>query len=243
MKIKAIILFSCLVFINSIIAQETDKDNNALSAECAFTPKYVWRGITYTDGLAIQPSIAFAQNQFTIQFWGNLVGKDKNDLPGNEFDIYLTYDYNLWGFTISPAVYYYMYPGQEVNSTAEFNFGLSYTIGDFTFGTAIAKDIIEVSHSVFGYHDIKYANQLSEKLAFNLSAGLGWGNSQFNTYYIGLEKAALNYAVVAGSLSYSVSEKLSIKPYFENYFLLDPDLKELRGNTNFNFGVSLGLEL
>ena len=240
MKLRALILLSFLAFLNLTVAQESE---STLNADLVMTPKYVWRGITYTDGLVYQPSLALSQKNFSIQLWGNFVLNDKNDIPGNELDVYITYNYDLAGFALTPALFIYTYPGQEANTTTEFSLGVGYDIEDFNVSASFSKDLVEAPRSFFASLDLIYSTTLMENLSANLATGLGYGNDYFNEYYVGLSKNALNYFMLGGSLSYSLSQHISVKAYFENFSILDNEMKDyLEGNT-FNFGFALGVEL
>lgn len=245
MKILIFVFFLMSLFISVSSAQETDSREKefVISGECTFTPKYIWRGITYTDGLAVQPSASLSIKQVTFQIWSNLVANDKNDTPGNEVDFYVFYNLEFGNLTLTPSVFYYTYPGQESSSTSELNLSGSYTAGDFTFGTTFSTDIKEASGYVFGYHDVGYSKNMNENLTLNLSAGFGWGTKKFNEYYLGLSKNALNYFLLGASVSYSLTQSVSVKPFIENYIITDNEIKELVDSNNFNIGISLGVEL
>jgi uncharacterized protein (TIGR02001 family) len=240
MKIKTIILLTFVAFLNLTVAQESE---STLNADLVMTPKYVWRGITYSDGLVYQPSLALTQKQFSIQLWGNFVLNDKNNIPGNEIDVYITYNFNLAGFSFAPALFLYTYPGQEANTTTEFSLTAGYEFEEFNLSTSISKDLVETPRSLFASLDLKYSKELMKNLSIDLSTGTGFGNEYFNDYYVGVSKNALNYYMLGGSLKYSLTQNISVRTYFENYWLLDSEIKDSLGGDTFNFGFALGVEL
>ncbi len=240
MKLKSLILLCVLAFANFIVAQESE---GSLNVDLQMTPKYVWRGMTFTDGLVYQPSIAITQKQLTIQLWGNFVLHDKNDIPGNELDVYVTYNYDYSGFTFTPSLFLYTYPGQDVNTTTEFSLGISHEIDDFTLSTSLSKDLVEARGAFFGSLDLKYSKNIAEGLSLDLTTGAGYGNEPFNEYYVGVAKNALNYYMIGGTLKYSLNQNISVRTYFENFWILDNEIKETLGSDTFNFGVAVGVEL
>lgn len=240
MKLKSIILLSFLAFVNVIVAQESE---GSINVDLLMAPKYVWRGMTFTDGLVYQPSISLTQKQFTIQLWGNFVLHDKNNVPGNELDVYITYNYDYAGFNFTPSLFLYTYPGQDVNTTTEFSLGVSRELDAFTISTSLSKDLVEAKGAFFGSLDLKYSTKFREDLSLDLTTGTGYGNKPFNEYYVGIAKNALNYYMIGSSLKYSLSQNISLRTYFENFWILDNEIKETLGGDTFNFGVAVGVEL
>ena len=70
---------------------------------------YVWRGITFNDGMVVQPSVDVAAGNFGLNVWGNLDADDYDDsLDSGEFseiDLTLTYGIDARACGVNGRVY------------------------------------------------------------------------------------------------------------------------------------------
>ena len=93
-RLSLLCLLSLLLFAPGATAEvETSYSLDLISA-------YVWRGITFTDGLVFQPSITSSHSSgFSFNFWGNLDIDDVNGLDGEfqEIDLTLAYAFPTEG--------------------------------------------------------------------------------------------------------------------------------------------------
>ncbi len=247
MKAKFFLVVLCVMSISGVLlSQEKQNDSEpaTFTFESLFVNKYLWRGITYDEGLVIQPSLTMYQNNWTLMFWGNYVVSDSyDDVKNHEFDIYVQYDFEFGDLTLSPNILFYSYPQQDAESTFELSLAGEYSLGDFSIGTSLSTDIKLGKSYLFGYHSVGYTKELGETLELNASGGFGWGTENFNEYYIGIKKSGLNYIYSNISLSYKMLNNVSLKPYAEVYFNTDSEYKEILGGTVANFGVTVSLEL
>jgi uncharacterized protein (TIGR02001 family) len=241
-RIILTLLITISLFVPVAFAQEeSNSDENAVSvsAECSFLNKYIWRGITYTDGLAVQPAITQEIGPWSIQVWGNFVGSDKNDVKDSEIDLYLNYNLEFGKLSVTPSVFYYNYPGADSSkSTAELSLALSYPLGSFTIGSSFSTDIKEAPGYLFATHDISYEKEFFGKAVLNISAGIGWGTKKFFDYYLDVSKNSLSYYHAGLTLTYSINDQLSIKPTAEIYINADKAFEELVGSNTVNYGVN-----
>lgn len=64
--------------------------------DLAWVSAYVWRGITFTDGMVFQPSLTSTHEKgLTLNVWGNVDLDDSNDLSGEFQELDLTLSYAL----------------------------------------------------------------------------------------------------------------------------------------------------
>ena len=121
----------------------------AVSANVSFASDYVWRGMTQSDGPAIQGGFDFeAESGFYAGIWGSNV--NFNDGAGSELDYYagfageagaLSYDIGYLAFT---------YPGEDSLDFEEIYLGLGFSYFGVTYssGQDSAPDNVEFSVSL-----------------------------------------------------------------------------------------------
>lgn len=132
---------------------------------------YVWRGITFNDGLVVQPYVDVAAgNGFAINVWGNYDIDDyDNTLDDNEFseiDLTLSYGFSLDPVDITVGHIEYLFPnGGEGTSEV--------------FLSAYISLLEGVSAGVDAYYDYDVVEDyyISASLAYDvtLDSGLGLG--------------------------------------------------------------------
>ena len=79
---------------------------------------YVWRGITFNDGMVVQPSVDVAAGNFGLNVWGNLDADDYDDsLDSGEFseiDLTLTYGIDAGPVGLTAGYIEYLFPTTDV---------------------------------------------------------------------------------------------------------------------------------
>src|SRR6056297_1722896 len=94
-----------------------------VSAGADFVSGYVWRGMTFNDGLVIQPWLDVSANGFAVNVWGNYDVHDYHDtLDDSEFseiDWTLSYDFTLEPVNLSVGHIEYLFPGSDTPGTGE----------------------------------------------------------------------------------------------------------------------------
>ena len=76
---------------------------------------YVWRGLTFNDGLVLQPSLDVSTGGFAVNVWGNLDIDDYNgavdDGEFSEVDLTASYTWKLGPVDASLGAIEYLFPG------------------------------------------------------------------------------------------------------------------------------------
>jgi len=245
MKMKSVLFILVILCFTKIgFAQEENSNSSPkFNFETVFANEYAWRGISYDEGLVIQPALTMSLDKWTFQLWGNIAAVEKDGFSKNhELDFLAQYTFEFGDLTLSPYLLYYTYPDQEENAALELYLSAYYTLGDFTLGTTFSRDIKLGIPYLFGYHDIGYEKELNEKFTLNASAGFGWGTKNFNRYYVGMDKGSLNYVFADLSLNYALSENIVLKPFAEFYIIPDSEIKELTNSDIVNFGLSVSID-
>lgn len=239
-KLLAMLIFSCFIAPINFAQDDGEPDEAGVSitADISFLNKYVWHGITYTDGLAIQPCIMQEFGPWSVQIWGSFVGSDKNEITDSEIDLYLNYNLELGGLVITPSVFLYNYPKTETPSTAELSLALSYSIGSFSLESTFCTDVLEAKGYLFATHNISFEKEFFSRLTVYATMGIGWGTSKFYEYYLGLSKSTLGYYYGGLSMNYSLTDQICISPSVEVYLNADKEFEDLVGSNTVNYGVT-----
>ena len=190
-----------------------------VTAAVDFNSAYVWRGMTFNDGMVAQPSIDVAAGGFGINVWGNIDIDDYDDtLDTGEFsEIDLTASYGRTIGMVDVGVGYieYLFPttetgGGEGTREIYISLGMGLPAG-FSVALDYYYDFDEVKeyYSVFG---LSYAYNISEQLSLEAGASIAYagkeycadGDAGFYDYNLSL------------SIGYTITEALSVSAFI-NY--------------------------
>ena len=177
----------------------------SVSANVSFASDYIWRGMTQSDGPAIQGGFDYeAESGFYAGIWGSNV--NFNDGAGSELDYYFGYGFELGSVGVDLGYVAFDYP----DNTEGFDFeeivvGLSY--GDlgltFALGQDGAPDYTEVSYSLAGL-DFAYGEYDEYGNNFIISKGFACGSydcavayTDFSDEGYGADEDALVFSVSA----------------------------------------------
>ncbi len=121
-----------------------------VSANISFTSDYIWRGMTQSDGSAIQGGFDYSsESGFYAGFWGSNV--DFNNGNGQELDYYLGYGFDVENIGIDMGYITYDYPDSNPDLKFE-EIYLGFNIGNlglaFSSGQNKAPDYTEISYVV-----------------------------------------------------------------------------------------------
>ena len=130
-----------------------------VSANVSFTTDYIWRGMTQSDGPAVQGGFDYeADSGFYAGFWGSNV--NFNNGNGQELDYYAGYGFSLGNVGVDVGYITYDYPDSDPDLKFE-EIYLGFSFGDlgltYASGQDEAPDYIEVSYGIgpvsFSYGD------------------------------------------------------------------------------------------
>ena len=121
-----------------------------VSANISFTTDYIWRGMTQSDGPAVQGGFDYeADSGFYAGFWGSNV--NFNNGNGQELDYYAGYGFSLGDVGVDVGYITYDYPDSDPDLKFE-EIYLGFSIGDlgltYASGQDEAPDYIEVSYGI-----------------------------------------------------------------------------------------------
>ena len=121
-----------------------------VSANVSFTTDYIWRGMTQSDGPAVQGGFDYeADSGFYAGFWGSNV--NFNNGNGQELDYYAGYGFSLGDVGVDVGYITYDYPDSDPDLKFE-EIYIGFSFGDlgltYASGQDEAPDYIEVSYGI-----------------------------------------------------------------------------------------------
>lgn len=193
------------------------------SASLGVSSKYVWRGITFTDGPVLQPGASAEVSGFTLGIWGNMDLDDANSLSGrfNEVDYTLDYAFAAGDkATVSVGAILYDFPNTTSAATTELYAKVGFSApGDPS--VAIYKDVDEVDGlyvSLAGGYGVPIGGERT----LDLGLSLGFGDSDHNAFYYNVAGSALTDVLFTVGTTFDLAGgKASVTPSLAIAALID----------------------
>jgi uncharacterized protein (TIGR02001 family) len=181
-----------------------------VSAGVDFASAYVFRGVTFNDGLVMQPGVDVTA-PLGIEFgvWGNFDIDDYDDsLNGSQFsevDLYMSYAIPIEAFDLGVGYCEYLYPGAEGDADREVSVSAGTAVEgvDMDIGVYYGVDG-GIDKSLYVEASIGYAMELAEATELSLGATAAFadfdgGESGFHNYTV---SAGLSYKVISAGVTY-----------------------------------------
>lgn len=175
-----------------------------LSAD--FFGKYVWRGQNLNNSTVFQPGIGITYGGLTGSIWGNLDMTDSNGEKGEftEYDFAIDYSAavpGVEGIDFSIGAIYYRFPSVKPSSTTEVYWGFSFDL-PLSPSVTVYHDVDEAKgiYAAFGVgHSVENIFSLTPDLSvgMDIGASVGWGDSDYNDFYWGVDNSKLNDLTVS----------------------------------------------
>ena len=203
---------------------------------------YVWRGITFNEGLVLQPSLDLTKGGLDINVWGNLDVDDYDDtLDSGEFsevDLTASYGFKIQKLDIRVGLIQYLFPTTEKSGTPgtrEIFASLAYPIvGGLSAGADIYYDIDQ--YDAFAYTDLKlsYAYKVNDKLGLEGGVSAGYAGED---YTADGDPGLFDYKIFV-SASYTLTKAWSVGANLNYTDSLDKD-KLPDQDTHFYGGANI----
>jgi hypothetical protein len=218
------------------------KESNKLQVNlnAGFCDKYLWRGMTFDNGLLLQPEVVVTYKDFYVSSWGNVKMWDiaTDTVHSEEIDFILGYYHSFESFDIEAYISYYnFFNAPEINTT-EINLGIYYPLSDFTLFARSAIDLQINRGGVYGEIGVDYEKELTDKFTIFGTVMTSIGSKKFNEYYLtpfGYTenwKSSFNLAGCNLGVSYSPFDKFSIDADFTLNINIDKDVIKALGPTS-----------
>ena len=179
----------------------------SVSANVSFASDYIWRGMTQSDGPAIQGGFDYASDGgFYAGIWGSNV--NFNDGAGSELDYYFGYGFDMGGVGVDIGYLAYDYPDNDSDlDFEEIYVGLS--MGDlgllYASGVDGAPDYMEVS---YGFGDVGISYGQYDDYGNNLGISYGFTCGSYDCALTYTDFSDDGYGADEDALIFSVSATL-----------------------------------
>ncbi len=233
------------VFLLVVVAQPASAADVTASAEVGSA--YVWRGLTYNDGMVLQPSVDITNGAFGLNVWGNLDIEDYDDQYDSgefsEVDVTASYLFEVRTMDFTVGYTEYLFPTTDRSGrdgTREIFGKMAMPLG---FGISLDLGL---------YYDIDKINDLYLDLGFGytyvfskqLSIGTGVSIAYAGDEYCYDGSAGLYDYNFSLSGMFALDEDLSVTAFMKYTNSMDEDnLKDMgrAGSLDVNFYCGVGI--
>lgn len=214
-----------------------------VTAAMDISSAYVWRGLTFNDGLVLQPSIDIVHGGLNLNVWGNFDVDDYDDtLDSGEFseiNLVAAYTFELGPVDLTGGVIEYLFPN-GADSTTELYITAA---TDLIWGLAASVDLffdVDQVDDYYGVLGLSYARELAEDWDYSLGVSVSYAGEGFAEFYAdGTDSGFFNYLISTG-VDYSVTDALVVGVNLNYSDSIDDDaLPDSTVDTNFFGGVSI----
>jgi hypothetical protein len=210
---RIIPLLSVMVLLLGLTVMPVWAVDVEVTAAVDFNTAYVWRGMTFNDGLVAQPSIDVTKGGFGINVWGNFDIDDYDDtLDSSEFseiDLTLSYGFTVGKFEVTVGFIEYVFPTTEAGG-AEGTREIYLSLGtELPAGFSVALDIYYDMDEVTDYYSVlglTYACEINAKT----NLGIGGSAAYAGEAYSGDGDAGFYDYALSVSLDYAINDAWSV---------------------------------
>jgi len=202
---------------------------------------YVWRGIAFSRGMVVNPSLTFARGELSLNLWANLDRDLRQQHALNEVDWTLGWSRSLLGVDVKPSAMLYTYPETGLPGTVELMIELDRTLaGPVSTFTRQSVDVKQIRGAAFS--SLGVACDLPEwrhvTLAGNLQYGRGWW--RFASAYASPELEGLNVTSASVSATVNVPGAFTLRPHVDWYQVANRAVRSsITGSSPFVWGIAL----
>jgi hypothetical protein len=204
---------------------------------------YVWRGITFNDGLVAQPSMDVTAGNFGFNVWGNMDLADYNDtLDANNFseiDLTLSYGITVWKIDLGVGLIEYLFPAGGLGTREIYLSASMPIIAGLSAGVDLYYDVDEF-HGLYAIANLGYALDITEKFSVEAGASAAYATEEVSAG----GKSGMDDYCLSLSASYALTDAFSVGAGVNYVGSLDdevlPDGKYGTGlDTQFYGGVNV----
>lgn len=160
-----------LLGLSSVSAQDADSTSGPFDAGVDIYSSYVFRGVKFGSGPALQPWVEYSTGNLAIGAWGSAsAGVDE----AAEMDLYLSYSFDF-GLSLGVTDYYYPFAGELTGNEGQF---LNYNFADSVAAHALEINVgYEVGDFSIAANIIPLASGVTDGGDIYIEAGYAFGNS------------------------------------------------------------------
>jgi hypothetical protein len=180
-----------------------------VSAEVGYFGHYLWRGMTLTDNVVLQPELSAALGGFGLGLWGNFDADNTDGTNGfNEYDVTVSYGVGLPMASLDLGFVHYALPNaSDLNTTEAF---ASASAGVLLSPTLTVYRDVDLFEGWYWEAGVGHGLPLAPSASLDLAARVGLGSAHYlKGYFPGAVSKALETGTTANSMT-DVSFTLSI---------------------------------
>ena len=218
---KAILVAIMMSFTSFFAVDAQEESSSPINLGADFVSRYIWRGLDFGNGPAVQPTVEVAFGNFAVGAWGSYT---LNSSPYLEADLYASYGFD---FGLSVILTDYYFPAAEFGAVTDNSY---FDMDAHTFEVGLSQAISDFYISAFYYlnaNDDVYFEAGYSFEHFDVFAGAGT-----QSYTSDGEFMFTNFGI-------STSKELKITDSFSlplsGALIVNPDLQQF----NIVFGFSL----
>lgn len=224
------------------------------SLDAQVNSAYLWRGQLLNDEAVFQPSLTVSTDYgLSFNTWGSFnltdsLGEDA-DQEFTEVDLTVSYALPIEAVDAEIGVAEYVFPHATTVVFAEDEStiaAVSYPDTREVFARLGLKTLLaptlyvaydfDEAEAFYGSIGVSHGVDVTEAFNAELALSLGAGDSDYNLYYFGIDDEALNDATATLTLTYAISESVSLGGYVTYMKLVDSDIEDAADATYFNDG-------
>jgi len=178
------------------VAAEEEGGGAGVDLSLDVASSYIFRGVTFNDGLVVQPGLEVTGLPITIGVWGNLDGDDYDDsLDSGQFseiDLYASYAIPVEVIDLSVGYTEYTYPSGGGAADREANVSIGYE-NVVALGLSLNYGLDGgIEQSFYGEASVGYEAELAEDVSLEVGAAVGYlspdeGEDGFSHFTVGAE--------------------------------------------------------
>lgn len=241
--LSAAVVAACLALSPEGAAAQTPA---AWGAEADAVSRYLWRGMAYSDGLVLQPSLWITAGGYDVSIWSNVVVSDRLN-PGTFDQVFMTASRTLaiGALQVEPTVQGYASKGEGgagTVQTLEMAARMSASAGPLRVFTSHTVDIGSFAGAYVGDAGLSRSVALRPTVTLNAQASVGWASRTFNRAYVGVPARAVNYASLDGEAVIQLRAGWYLRPHLAVQCVIDPAVRRALGEAVMVAGgVAVGL--
>lgn len=207
----------------------------AVNADLPVASAYVWRGQVLNDEAVCQPALNLTKGGLGVNVWGNfnLTDSVTDDPDFSEIDLTVSYGAKIGPVGYGFGLIEYLFPnstlateegGEAYPGTRELYASLSLPDLPVVPSVSVYRDIDE-AEGTYTSVAVGYSKALAKVLTLGLSASLGAADADYNSFYFGVDEAALNDANVGATLSWALRDGVTVTPGVQYTWLPDSEIE------------------
>lgn len=217
LKRQFVITLALLIGFINLNAQE--ESSTSFDAGADIVSNYIFRGVKFGTGPAVQPFVEFSAGNFTLGSWGSF-GVTDNEAA--EADLYLSYGFDF-GLSVGltdyyfPGTSYFDYSTESGSHGLELNVG--YEVGGFSLGANYMLNEAPGAGTVGGdmYFELGYS---FESVGLFVGGGDGWHTSTGDFALVNIGLSVSKELEITEKFSLPLSGSVILNPESEQFYVV-----------------------